>query len=472
MAVSEQGVAIGQAQTVITGDVIVVTQETATDFLTALPRRPRSDLRPATAQYLAYLVNRYRYLEFKGMGVYDRIPLKLSLLQMYVPLQARIEMPEGETWARALHLAGRKISAEEVEAIGRRLSEPQPVLNLLQKNPGLIILGDPGAGKTNFLKYLALCLAIGRDMGVGPRLPVLLPLSAYANELDKNQDIALPDFIAAYYQRLVGRKLPIGELLATALDEGRALLLLDGLDEVKETGLRLKVVERVIQFFSFRRQQGNKFILTSRIVGYKEVRSTTSGLAECTLVDFAQPEIEQFVTQWTVAIEQAAQGDQAIAAWEAAREKEELLQAIANNPGVRCLAANPLLLTILAMMKRQGVALPERRVELYEQYINTLLKHWNLARGLDRAPSRDLDIIETMRVLAPLALWMHETRFSRTLVTTPVCSSSGGKALLVLSISPFKSTLPPWASPKRDSAACNPLSISLLNGSTMITGTK
>ena len=78
-------------------------------------------------------------------------------------------------------------------------------------------------------------------------------------------------------------------------------------------------------------------------------------------------------------------------------------------PACASLAANPLLLTILALMKRQGVLLPERRVQLYDQYVQTLLRHWNLSRGLDRRVARDLDVLETMRVLAPLALWMHET---------------------------------------------------------------
>ncbi|MFZ1467212.1 MAG: SUMF1/EgtB/PvdO family nonheme iron enzyme, partial [Anaerolineae bacterium] len=86
------------------------------------------------------------------------------------------------------------------------------------------------------------------------------------------------------------------------------------------------------------------------------------------------------------------------------------------NPGVRQLAANPLLLTILALMKRQGVTLPERRVELYQRYVETLLKHWNLARSLGRPLTRDLDLIETLRVLAPLALWMHETSQGKGLV--------------------------------------------------------
>ena len=60
-------------------------------------------------------------------------------------------------------------------------------------------------------------------------------------------------------------------------------------------------------------------------------------------------------------------------------------------------------------MKRQGVTLPERRVQLYDQYVTTLLSTWNRARSLSgRAPGRDLDEVQTTRVLAPLALWMHE----------------------------------------------------------------
>jgi formylglycine-generating enzyme required for sulfatase activity len=60
-------------------------------------------------------------------------------------------------------------------------------------------------------------------------------------------------------------------------------------------------------------------------------------------------------------------------------------------------------------MKRQGVTLPERRVELYQRYVETLIKHWNLARGLAGRPEKDLDLLDTLRILQPLALWMHET---------------------------------------------------------------
>ncbi|MCP4656767.1 MAG: SUMF1/EgtB/PvdO family nonheme iron enzyme, partial [bacterium] len=259
-----------------------------------------------------------------------------------------------------------------------------------------------------FLKYLAVALAggEGKELGLSDRLPILIPLSAFAIALAEG-DVRLDEFIGDYVHGL-GCDERVRELLKAELSRGRALLLLDGLDEVRQPGLRQNVVRRVVDFFTFHRQAGNKFVMTSRIVGYKEVRTVAEGLAECTLVDFDDDEIEAFVARWTTALERQALGETAVAAADAERERRELLEAIGCNPGVRRLASNPLLLTILALMKRQGVALPERRVELYDQYVKTLISSWNRARGLDRAPQRDLDVVETVRILAPLALWMHE----------------------------------------------------------------
>jgi formylglycine-generating enzyme required for sulfatase activity len=291
---------------------------------------------------------------------------------------------------------------------GERLSDPRSVLDLLCKNKGLIILGDPGAGKTTFLKYLALKLATGAgaDLGLAAQLPILVPLSAYANAL-VDRDVRLDEFVVRYFYDL-GADLPLDQMLGEALKEGGALVLLDGLDEVKDLGLRQTVVRRVVDFYTFHRRAGNCFVLTSRVVGYREVRHVAEGLIECTLVDFDDQEITEFVKKWTVALEKAARGDTPVAVLEAERERQDLLDAIHHNPGVHRLAANPLLLTILALMKRQGVTLPERRAELYAQYVRTLLSSWNRARGLGRPPVRDLDVMETVRILAPLALWMHQ----------------------------------------------------------------
>ena len=374
-------------------------------------------LQAATTRYLAYLLDRYRYLDFQGMGMADRVALTLPLLDMYVPLKARVQLPEGETWSRDLKLAGRRPTDEEMAVMGHRLSEPQPLLDLLRKQDGLIILGDPGAGKTTFLKYLAVRLALGEGdaLGVGPRLPLLIPLFAYGQALQK-KDVPLDEFLPAYY-RAQGIRLPLDDMLAAAVRQGGVLFLLDGLDEVPSLSLRHLVVEHVRTFVAFHRQAGNKFILTSRIVGYLDVRPNDKHLTECTLVDFEQEEIEAFVARWSEAVERAIRGRDADSARRAAEtEQEALLFAISHNQGVRQLAANPLLLTILALMKRQGVALPERRVELYDQYVRTLVRHWLLARGLDRRAAHEIDAVETVRILGTLALWMQQTSPDKGLV--------------------------------------------------------
>src|SRR5436305_6685041 len=385
----------------------------AADFLRRLGLgAPQPDLEKAAQAYLQYLVDAYRYLDLRGMGVSDRVALKLPLLEMYVPLKARLHTPEGETWARQLRVAGRLPAAEEGADMGERLSAPVPVLDLLQKHGGLVLLGDPGAGKTTFLKVLALALASGQGeaLGLGGRLPLLLPLAAYANAL-ADKDVSLDAFIARYYEEERKIQVPLGALLEKALQEGSALLLLDGLDEVRDAGRRHLVVDRVRDFYSRHRKAGkggNRFVLTSRIVGYREVRLAAEGLVEATLVDFDGEEIEAFLGKWTAALEKAVGSDTEVARAQAEQERVELLEAVRTSPGVRSLAANPLLLTILALMKRGGIALPDRRVELYKNYVETLLKHWNLARSLAGRSGQEVDLVETMKILEPLAFWMHE----------------------------------------------------------------
>ncbi|MDX9990884.1 MAG: SUMF1/EgtB/PvdO family nonheme iron enzyme [Anaerolineales bacterium] len=387
----------------------------------AKPKLDEETLRAATQIYLQYIHDRHAYLTMKGMGTAENVPVQLKLLDLYVPLKARREVPKGETWERSLKLAGRQAAQDDPEALqAMRLGEPQPLLDILKDKDGVIILGDPGAGKTTFLKFLALKLARGegQSLGLDGRLPILLPLAAYANVLvEKN--IRLDAFIGEYFDN-IGCDFPLGPMLSEALASGKALLLLDGLDEVKDLALRNTVVERVTDFYSAHRRKGNKFVLTSRVVGYRAVRSVADGMAECTLVDFDDDEIAEFISHWTSALEKQALGDTAVARHDAEQERRELLEAMQNNDGVRRLAANPLLLTILALMKRKGVTLPERRVQLYDQYVKTLLSTWNRARSMSgRATGRDLDEVQTTRVLAPLALWMHEVNPGVGLVKRP-----------------------------------------------------
>jgi len=367
-------------------------------------------------RYLDYLIDRYSFVQFKGMGI-NNLPLKIPLLDLYVPLRTRPHMPEGDCWTEELRLAGRKASQEEMTAIGSRVGAPIPLLEVLDATSCLVILGDPGSGKTTFLKYLALRLAMGQTPSEGLRgyFPVLLPLSDYADRLSREPDLSLEQFFNDYYYAEFNGE-PLGTLVASVLDKGKGLVLLDGLDEVKEETVRGRVADRVARFYAAQHKKGNRFVMTSRIVGYQEVRPTAKGLVECTLVDFDGDDIESFLKTWTDLVEQAAQGLGASANYSAKQERDELLTAIEGNERIKHLAANPLLLTILALMKRQGVVLPKYRVQLYQNYVNSLLTDWHTARSLKgealSVPGGD----QLLKVLWPLALWMQEQAPGKGLV--------------------------------------------------------
>ncbi len=115
----------GDAANIITGDnnqIIMVAERTAAALLKGITFQREIDLQTCARQYLVHLITLYRFLDFKGMGVTESVALRLPLLDMYVPLKARIELPEGETAARERMLAGGTITPEETHAAGARLS--------------------------------------------------------------------------------------------------------------------------------------------------------------------------------------------------------------------------------------------------------------------------------------------------------------------------------------------------------------
>ncbi len=353
-------------------------------------------------QYRQHLIARYQYLDFRGMGQANRQPIRLPLDAVYVPLNGRINRTPRPT--------NQEDPAQPAPV--------QPLLTLLQNNAGLIVLGAPGAGKTTWLKYLALQLArgYGQSLGLGDRLPLVLSLSAYATALAE-KDVSLIHFLADFYQNL-GFTLPIGSLVQATLTQGRALLLLDGLDEIADPDLRHLLSNRLIDFFTIQQQLGNKFVITSRPAGYEAVRLLADGLLECTVMPLDAGQIELFVQQWSAALAQQSATQDAVET--AVAQKEQLLTLLAENKAVQELATMPLLLTILLLIQRQGVVLPQRRVALYDLYLRTLLHHWQIARSLDRPAGGQFSVEATLQILAPLALWMHETNPQRSLVKTGV----------------------------------------------------
>ncbi|MCA9331194.1 hypothetical protein KC957_04025, partial [Candidatus Saccharibacteria bacterium] len=191
----------------------------------------------------------------------------------------------------------------------------------------------------------------------------------------------------------------------------------DGLDEVLDTGTRSYVSNQARAMISEWSNRGVRFVVTSRFVGYRDAPLPGS-LSHLSVLDFRQQEIEIFVHKWAHAYERWIAGG--VATPESTRKardlEADLLTDVRSNPSVQRLAANPLMLTMLALVRRQVGRLPHRRILLYERYVNTLIESWVEARSQgEHTRSLDgLDLHGAEAILIPLSLWLQHEKPSGT----------------------------------------------------------
>jgi hypothetical protein len=142
-AAGDRSVSVGGdivGSVVIQGEHVVVTHGSAPVHGDARATPSPPDHGATREAYLAWIAERYRYLELKGMGASDKAVLGLKLADVYVPLSARVELPRGETWERErLRVAGRALRGDDEEAGGAALSRPRPVQELLREHSGLVV---------------------------------------------------------------------------------------------------------------------------------------------------------------------------------------------------------------------------------------------------------------------------------------------------------------------------------------------
>jgi len=113
------------------------------------------------------------------------------------------------------------------------------------------------------------------------------------------------------------------------------------------------------------------------------IGQSSDTFAHYTLQELSETDIRCFLESWCPAVEMALSPEDVATTREtrAKYEMADLMNAIQTVPGVRRLAATPLLLRILAQLHRAGVPLPQRRVALYNQVVETLTQTWRPSQG-------------------------------------------------------------------------------------------
>jgi len=150
------------------------------------------------------------------------------------------------------------------------LSWPQgsDILAMIKKSTRLVILGDPGGGKTTLINWLAWLLASGRTGVIPEWLDGVIPLPIVLRELDLIEVGNFESLLGAFLKRPVAEKLrQKSELLHNLFQQGKVMVLVDGFDEVPRT-LQEKVRSALRDGFA--NYNKSYFVVSSRIVGYED----------------------------------------------------------------------------------------------------------------------------------------------------------------------------------------------------------
>ncbi len=312
----------------------------------------------------------------------------ITIDQVYVPLNTTraIHVDENGNILPNLELTDAPRSVE----LGVRT--PLTAMEAADRARKLVLLGNPGSGKSTFVNFLTLCLTghrLDAEGGWSERmqaqkwthgapLPVLVILRDFAQSIDPDAPPSAHvvwDYVVRQLER--HNCADAGQALKVLLERGRLLILFDGLDEVPQE--RRDFVRDAIDLFVQAAHPENRFIVTCRVLSYTVERYRIPDFEIETIAPLDEAQIDEFITTWYAAL----QALNSIDTPEAEKRVHELQQAIRENH-LEPIAENPMLLTVMALVHNHTGTLPRERARLYEECVELLLLRWrpNDARAL------------------------------------------------------------------------------------------
>ncbi|GBC61056.1 hypothetical protein DENIS_2016 [Desulfonema ishimotonii] len=258
---------------------------------------------------------------------------------------------------------------------------------MINDHDRLVLLGDPGSGKTtlvNFLTHVMACAGTEKEPDacveclkkagkweLGSLFPLRIILREFAAWVEKDKD--RKSDIGAFLRSILnedGYSDELWEFIHEGLQNTEVpfLVFFDGLDEVPAT-IRQQVVKTINAFAET--YQHNRYVVTCRIYAYTDQAFRLRGFRQTVLAPFSEEQISHFIDAWYG--ELAAQKRMKRA--DAERLAEGLKSAISDSD-LLALAERPLIMTVMALLHTSYGQLPEDRVELYRWAVELLFRRW------------------------------------------------------------------------------------------------
>ncbi|MEU6275376.1 NACHT domain-containing protein [Streptomyces populi] len=342
--------------------------------------------------YAKALRARYRRTEIFGLDELTSTDSNWDLDTAYLSLEAeavehrRLEMPDR--------------NAVPVPAVRRAIDE------LLAAHPKVVVRGEAGAGKTTLVWWVASHSACGTLKNSLASLNGLIPFVIPMRNLADQVFPTPAEFVRT-------TRLPLDDAphgwAKRVLESGRALMLIDGLDEV--THSKREDARRWLSEL-LRMYPKSRCVVTVRPLAVERDWLESEGFVETRLLPMRDEEIKRFVTAWHAAacLEHRAHADSDERMAERNRIEElrsELLRELFRNEALRDLARVPLLCAVIcALHRRRRGVLPQTRWELYRAALTMLLGERDLRRSILAPEGIALSFEEHQQLLQRIAIWL------------------------------------------------------------------
>lgn len=325
-----------------------------------------SDHERLLREYRAFLLKDCGQMTIEGVRAdMDTAQRRFDLERLFVPLQVLPSPPE---------IPETDPEREDKLRIWKKKNvKPRAFGKVFAGHTRLALLALPGGGKTLLLKRLAVAYAdpsrrkaSNDDLPDMELTPVLIRCREWREHIHRPILTLLQNLSdITGHPSLSG----LSEALLPLFKNGRILLLVDGLDEIHDDALRATFVEHLENFLE--EYKSTRIVVTSREAGFSLVA----------------PALARFCQRWRVApLEEDAittlcnywhrlmSGDSP----DGVVESREVAEHLLRNDSLRRLAENPLLLTMLLVVKHGAGRLPPDRVSLYGRAVEVLLDTWNI----------------------------------------------------------------------------------------------
>ncbi len=317
-------------------------------------------LHSISSRYLISFFNRYGHIQVLGMSK------PMYLTNIYIEIQMLDSLGNDRYSSVNKLMKFFKENCDSNRSLQIIDDNKSDGIKTAERENRLMVLGAPGGGKSTYLKKIGIECLKGKNYKLKNYLPIMIELK----NIDSDNDV-----YSLILNELEVANFPNPSLyLEQSLQNGKILLLFDGLDEIPQE-LEKKTINDIRDFCD--QFSKNKFVISCRLAAY---RGGLNNFTNIEIANFDERQIEQFINKWfkEKSKENRNYKDISTECWEKISSNE--MQATME------LAQSPLMLTLLCLVYNYQQDFPSNRSLLYKEAIDVQLKEWNASKRIHNNP--------------------------------------------------------------------------------------